>query len=116
MNLGLVNEVTKSQLRKDLPDIRSGCTVKVYVRIKEGDKTRVQVFEGVVIARAGSGINETITVRKMSNGVGVERIFPLHSPVVEKFEVVRYGKVRRNKLNYLRGRSGKSARIKEIRR
>lgn len=116
MNLKLVDEVTKSQIRKDLPEFRSGSTVKVYVKIKEGDKERVQVYEGVVTERSGGGINETITVRKLSNGIGVERIFPLNSPIVEKIEVVRHGKVRRNKLRYLRNRSGKSARLKEVRR
>ncbi len=115
MNLNLVNEVTKSQLKKDIPAFRSGSTVRVHVRIVEGEKSRVQVFEGVVIERAGGGIAETFTVRKISSGVGVERKFPLHSPIIEKIEVVRHGKVRRNKLTYLRGRSGKSARLKEIR-
>lgn len=116
MNLNLVNEVTKNQLRKDLPDFRSGATVRVHVRIKEGEKSRVQVFEGVVTEKKGGGIGETFTVRKISNGVGVERKFPLHSPIIDKIEVVRQGKVRRNKLRYLRNRSGKSARLKEVRR
>ncbi|HIW17616.1 large subunit ribosomal protein L19 [Faecalicoccus acidiformans] len=115
MNLNLVNEITKSQLKTDIPSFRSGSTVRVHVRIKEGDKSRIQVFEGVVIERVGGGIAETFTVRKMSNGIGVERKFPLHSPIIDKIEVVRHGKVRRNKLHYLRGRSGKSARLKEIR-
>ena len=116
MNLNLVNEVTKTQLKKDLPDFRSGSTVRVHVKIKEGDKSRIQVFEGVVTERKGGGIGETFTVRKISNGVGVERKFPLHSPIIDKIEVVRHGKVRRNKLRYLRNRSGKSARLKEVRR
>ncbi len=115
MNLGLVKQVANSQLRSDLPEFRSGCTVKVDVRIKEGDKSRIQVFEGIVIARSGSGIAETFTVRKISSGVGVERTFPVHSPIIEKITVLRRGKVRRAKLFYLRGRSGKAARIKEIR-
>ncbi|WP_296241627.1 50S ribosomal protein L19 [uncultured Faecalicoccus sp.] len=115
MNLNLVNEITKSQLKTDIPSFRSGSTVRVHVRIKEGDKSRIQVFEGVVIERVGGGIAETFTVRKMSNGIGVERKFPLHSPIIDKIEVVRHGKVRRNKLHYLRGRSGKSARLKEVR-
>jgi large subunit ribosomal protein L19 len=115
MSLGLVNEITKTQLKKDIPYFRSGSTVRVHVRIKEGDKSRIQVFEGVVISRSGGGVAETFTVRKLSSGIGVERKFPLHSPIIEKIEVVRHGKVRRNKLYYLRGRSGKSARIKEIR-
>lgn len=115
MNLNLVNEITKSQLKTDIPEFRSGSTVRVHVKIKEGDKSRIQVFEGVVIEKSGGGVAETFTVRKISNGVGVERKFPLHSPIIDKIEVVRHGKVRRNKLFYLRGRSGKSARLKEIR-
>lgn len=115
MNLNLLNEVTATQLKKDVPAFRSGCTVRVHVLIKEGDKSRIQVFEGLVISRQGGGINEAFTVRKMSNGVGVERTFPIHSPIVDKIEVVRKGKVRRNKLFYLRGLSGKASRIKEIR-
>ena len=115
MNLNLVNEITKSQMKTDLPDLRPGMTVRVDVKIKEGDKSRIQAFEGIVIRIKGSGIGETFTVRKLSNGVGVERTFPLHSPVIDKITVVRKGKVRRAKLYYLRGRSGKSARIKEVR-
>lgn len=115
MNLNLVNEVTATQLKKDVPEFRSGCTVRVYVKIKEGDKSRIQVFEGLVIARQGGGISDNFTVRKISNGVGVERTFPVHSPIIDKIEVVRKGKVRRNKLFYLRGLSGKASRIKEIR-
>ncbi|MCI5774344.1 MAG: 50S ribosomal protein L19 [Erysipelotrichaceae bacterium] len=113
MNLNLVNEITKDQLRNDIPDFRPGCTVKVDVRIKEGDKSRIQVFEGLVISKKGKGIGETFTVRKQSNGVGVERTFPVHSPIIEKITVVRVGKVRRAKLFYLRGLSGKASRIKE---
>ena len=116
MNLQLVNEVTKSQLKKDIPFFRTGSTVRVHVKIKEGDKSRIQVIEGLVITRSGGGINEMFTVRKISNQIGVERTFPLHSPIIDKIEVVRHGKVRRNKLYYLRGRSGKAARIKEIRK
>lgn len=115
MNLNLVNEVTKSQLKSDIPEFRSGCTVKVHVRIKEGDKSRIQIFEGVVVAKKCGGIAETFTVRKISNQIGVERTFPVHSPIIDKIEVTRRGKVRRNKLRYLKGRSGKAARIKEIR-
>lgn len=115
MNMNLVNEVTKSQLRTDVPAFRSGDNVKVYVKIKEGDKSRIQLFEGLVIGRQGSGIGETFTVRKISNQIGVERTFPVHSPIIDKIEVTRHGKVRRNKLHYLRGLSGKAARIKEIR-
>lgn len=115
MNLNLVNEITKDQLKTDLPEIKAGMTVRVDVRIKEGDKSRIQAFEGVVIKVQGSGIGETFTVRKLSSGVGVERTFPMHSPVIDKVTVLRAGKVRRSKLYYLRSRSGKSARIKEVR-
>ena len=115
MNLNLVNEITKSQLKTDIPEFRSGSTVRVHVKIIEGGKARIQVFEGVVIERTGGGIAESFTVRKISNQIGVERKFPLHSPIIEKIEVVRHGKVRRNKLHYLRGRSGKAARLKEVR-
>lgn len=115
MNLNLVNEITKDQLKTDLPELHSGMTVRVDVKIKEGDKSRIQAFEGVVIKVQGSGIGETFTVRKLSSGVGVERTFPLHSPLIDKITVLRVGKVRRSKLYYLRSRSGKSARIKEVR-
>ena len=110
----VLTEVTKSYERP-VPAITSGDTIRVHVRVTEGDKVRIQVFQGTVIARRGAGIHETITVRKVSGGVGVERIFPLHSPVVSKFEVVRHGKVRRAKLYYLRKLSGKAARIEEVR-
>lgn len=115
MNLNLVNEITKSQMKTDLPELRPGATVKVDVKIKEGDKSRIQVFEGIIIRVQGSGIGETFTVRKLSSGVGVERTFPVHSPLIDQIHIVRYGKVRRAKLYYLRDRSGKSARIKEVR-
>ncbi len=111
MNLGLVNEVTKSQLKTDIPAFRSGSTVRVHVKIKEGDKSRIQVFEGVVIERAGGGISETFFVTKLVLNVNS----PLHSPIIDHIEVVRHGKVRRNKLSYLRNRSGKAARLKEVR-
>lgn len=114
MNKNLIKEITATQLRNDVPEFSSGDTVKVSVRITENGKTRIQVFEGVVMNRRGGGVNETFTVRKISSGVGVERIFPLHSPNVTKIEVVKKGKVRRNKINYLRSRSGKAARIKQI--
>ncbi len=114
MNKNLVKEVTATQLRDDVPVFSSGDTVKVSVRITENGKTRIQIFEGVVMSRRGGGVNETFRVRKMSSGIGVERVFPLHSPNVTKIEVVKRGKVRRNKINYLRERSGKSARIKQI--
>jgi large subunit ribosomal protein L19 len=115
MKLNLVDEITKSQLRTDLPDFGAGCTVRVDVRIQEGDKTRIQAYEGVVIARSGSGISETFTVRKISNSIGVERTFPVHSPILDKITVLKRGKVRRSKLYYMRGRSGKASRLKEIR-
>ena len=115
MNLGLVDKITKDQLRNDIPDFKVGDTVKVDVRIREGQKTRIQAYEGVVVDRSNGGIGATFTVRKISNQIGVERKFPLHSPIIEKIEVVRHGKVRRNKLHYLRGRSGKAARLKEVR-
>jgi large subunit ribosomal protein L19 len=102
-------------IRDDVPDFRAGDTVKVHVRVVEGGRERVQVFEGVVIARNGSGLRATFTVRKVSFGVGVERVFPVHAPIIQKIEVTRRGDVRRSKLYYLRGRSGKSARIKELR-
>ena len=116
MKLNLVEKSTKSQLRTDVPDFKSGDTVKVNVRIKEGQKTRIQAFEGVVVDRSNGGVGATFTVRKISNGVGVQRTFPVHSPIIEKIEVVRYGKVRRAKLGYLKGLSAKNARIKEDRR
>lgn len=110
-----LEEYNKKQLKKDLPEIRPGYTVKVYQKIKEDDKQRIQVFEGLVIAKKhGRGINATITVRKISQGIGVERIFPIHSPVIEKIEVVKKGKVRRAKLYYIRKKSAKEARLKEI--
>ena len=114
MNLQLVDEITKSQLCTDLPNFSSGDEVKVSVRIIEGNKQRIQNFQGVVISRRGGGISATFTVRKMSSGIGVERTFPVHSPSIASIEVVRRGKVRRNKITYIRQRSGKSARIKEI--
>lgn len=116
MNMQLVDQITKKQLRNDVPEFKAGDTVKVFVKIKEGDKHRIQLFEGVCIARNGAGISETFTVRKISYQVGVERVFPIHSPIIDHIEVVKVGKVRRAKLNYLRGLSGKAARIKEIRK
>lgn len=110
-----VDIVEQSRMRDDVPDFRPGDTVKVNVRVVEGTRSRIQVFEGVVIARKGGGLRETFTVRKISFGVGVERTFPVHSPVIETIEVARRGKVRRAKLYYLRDRVGKAARIKEKR-
>jgi large subunit ribosomal protein L19 len=106
-------ETQKEWLKDNIPPFRPGDTVRVSVRVKEGDKERLQAFEGVCIARRGGGVSETFTVRKMSNGVGVERIFPLHSPMVADIAVVRRGVVRRAKLYYLRDVTGKAARIKE---
>lgn len=114
--MNILQEITQEQLRKDLPSFRPGDTLKVHVKVIEGTRERVQLFEGVVIKRHGGGISETFTVRKISNGVGVERTFPLHSPKLEKIEVARRGKVRRAKLYYLRELRGKAARIKEARR
>ncbi|MDY0408143.1 50S ribosomal protein L19 [Virgibacillus soli] len=111
----LIAEITKDQLRTDHPDFRPGDTVKVHVKVVEGTRERIQVFEGVVIKRQNGGISETFTVRKISYGVGVERTFPVHSPRVDKVEVVRRGSVRRAKLYYLRNLRGKAARIKERR-
>jgi len=104
-----------AQLREDVPDFRAGDTVKVHVRVVEGGRERIQVFEGVVIARNGGGAKASFTVRKISFGVGVERVFPVHAPIIDKIEVSRRGDVRRAKLYYLRDRVGKSARIKERR-
>ena len=107
--------VENAQLRDDIPDFRAGDTVKVHVRVVEAGRERIQVFEGVVIARNGSGLRESFTVRKISFGVGVERVFPLHAPIIDTIEVTRRGDVRRAKLYYLRDRVGKAARIKELR-
>ena len=111
----LIEEITKEQLRNDLPKFRAGDTVRVHVKVVEGTRERIQLFEGVVIRRRGGGISETFTVRKISYGVGVERTFPVHTPRIAKIDVVRRGKVRRAKLYYLRELRGKAARIKEIR-
>ncbi|MBG9983765.1 50S ribosomal protein L19 [Aerococcaceae bacterium DSM 111022] len=111
----LIAKITESQLRNDVPDFRPGDTVRVHALIVEGERERVQLFEGLVIKRRGQGISETYTVRKISSGVGVERTFPVHSPRVAKLEVLRKGKVRRAKLYYIRNLSGKAARIKERR-
>ncbi len=112
--MDLLHTVTANQLRTDIPEFRPGDTLAVNVRVIEGEKERIQVFQGVCIKRSGGGLNETFTVRKISNGVGVERIFPLHSPRLANIDVKRKGKVRRAKLYYLRSLKGKAARIKEI--
>lgn len=108
-----MNEIAAAQLKKDLPTFKAGDTVRVSVKVVEGDNERIQLFDGVVIARRGKGVSESFTVRKVSFGVGVERIFPLHSPRIEKIEVLKIGKVRRAKLNYLKALSGKAARLQE---
>jgi large subunit ribosomal protein L19 len=111
--MDIVKEIENEQLRDGLPEFDAGDTVRVNVRVREGDKERVQAFEGVCIAKKGGGVTETFTVRKVSSGIGVERVFPLHSPMVESIQVVRRGRVRRAKLYYLRARKGKAARIRE---
>ncbi len=113
--MNLTDIVEQAQLRSDIPDFMAGDTVKVHVKVVEGSRERVQVFQGVVIARKGEGLRETFTVRKLSFGVGVERIFPLHSPIIDKIEVATRGDVRRAKLYYLRDRVGKAAKVKEKR-
>ncbi|MGJ9381389.1 50S ribosomal protein L19 [Salipaludibacillus neizhouensis] len=109
----IIRNITKDQLKTDIPDFRPGDTLKVHAKVVEGTRERIQVFEGVVIKRRGTGISETFTVRKISYGVGVERTFPVHSPRIDKLEVARRGRVRRAKLYYLRDLRGKAARIKE---
>ena len=109
----IIKKIEDAQLKTEIPEFRVGDTVKVYAKIKEGNRERIQVFEGTVLKRQGGGARETFTVRKTSNGIGVEKSWPLHSPVVEKIEVIRHGKVRRAKLYYLRDRVGKAAKVKE---
>ena len=113
--MNLIKDIEKDQIKKDLPEINSGDSVKVNVKVSEGNRERIQTFEGVVISVNGVGLSKTITVRKLSFGVGVERIFPIHAPIVDSIDVIRKGKVRRSKLYYLRDRIGKSAKIKEDR-
>jgi large subunit ribosomal protein L19 len=113
--MDLIKKIEKEQMRMDMPDFAAGDTVKVYVKIKEGEKERIQAFQGVVIGRRKGTTNASFTVRKVSYGVGVERIFPLHSPLIDKIEVVAKGRVRRSKIYYLRQLRGKAARIKEKR-
>ena len=110
----IIRSIEEAQMKQDITDFRVGDTIKVYGRIKEGNRERIQVFEGVVIKRQGGSSRETFTVRKTSNGIGVEKTWPLHSPTVDKVDVVRSGKVRRAKLTYLRQRTGKAAKLKEI--
>lgn len=109
----IIKAIEQEQLKSDLPKFSAGDTVKVHIRVKEGKRERIQIFEGVVLKRQNGGVRETFTVRKISFGVGVEKIFPVHSPNIEKIEVTRKGKVRRAKLNYLRDRVGKAAKVKE---
>jgi large subunit ribosomal protein L19 len=111
----IIRGVESSQIRDDYPEFRAGDTVKVHFQVLEGEKTRVQIFQGTVISRRGGGVSETFTVRKISGGVSVERVFPLNTPLIEKIEVTRTGKVRRSKLFFLRNKTGKAARIKEKR-
>ena len=111
--MDIIREIEKEQMRADLPAFRPGDTLRVNVRVREGEKERIQAFEGVCIARKGGGMSETFTVRKVSSGVGVERIFPMHSPSIESISIVRRGQVRRAKLYYLRALRGKAARIRE---
>lgn len=113
--MNVLDAVDATSLRKDIPNFRPGDELKVHVRVIEGNKSRIQVFQGLVISRKGSGIRETFTVRKISYGVGVERVFPVHAPVIEKIELVRKGEVRRSKLYYLRDLRGKAAKIRERR-
>ena len=110
----IIKKIEEEQLRGEEFEFRIGDTVRVHAKVKEGQRERIQVFEGTVIKRQGGSSRETFTVRKFSNGVGVEKTWPLHSPIVEKIEVVRRGKVRRAKLNYLRNRTGKAAKVKEL--
>ncbi len=112
-SLDALKLISQSSMKENAPVVNVGDTVKVHVRIKEGDKYRIQIFEGTVIAKKHGGINETFTVRRLSYGCGVERVFPVHSPIIEKVELVRSGKVRRSKLYYIRGRVGKAAKVKE---
>lgn len=114
MKKDIIKEIEAAQLRDDLTDFRVGDTIKVYAKVKEGNRERVQVYEGTVLKRQNGSNRETFTVRKISNGVGVEKTWPLHSPIIQKIEVVRRGKVRRAKLNYLRDRVGKAAKVKEL--
>lgn len=111
--MDIVKAITAEQIRTDLPEVLIGDTVKVYIKIKEGSKERIQMFEGTVIAKKHGGIQETFKVRRVSYGVGVEKTFPMNSPLIDKIEIVRHGKVRRAKLYYLRDRVGKAAKVKE---
>lgn len=109
----IIRSIESAQLKQEVPEFNVGDTVKVYAKVKEGVRERIQIFEGTVLKKQGTGVRSTFTVRKNSNGIGVERTWPLHSPNIDRVEVVRHGKVRRAKLNYLRGRVGKRAKVKE---
>ena len=111
--MDLIKELNKEALQKEITNVQVGDTIRVHVKVKEGSRERIQVFEGTVIAKKHGGVEETFTVRRVSYGVGVEKIFPVNSPIIDKVEVVRHGKVRRAKLYYLRGRVGKAAKVKE---
>ena len=112
--MNVIDQITKEYMKEDVPAFNIGDTVRVHIRIKEGNRERIQVFEGFVLKRQNGGISETFTVRRIASGVGVEKTFPLHSPWIEKIEVVRKGRVRRAKLNYMRGRTGKAAKIRAL--
>ena len=112
--MNVIDTITKEYMKSDIPEFNIGDTVRVHVKIKEGNRERIQVFEGFVLKRQNGGISETFTVRRIASGVGVEKTFPLHSPWIEKIEVVRKGRVRRAKLNYMRGRTGKAAKIRAL--
>jgi large subunit ribosomal protein L19 len=111
--MDIIRAIEQEQIRTDLPELRIGDYVKVHQKVKEGSRERIQIFEGTVIAKRGTSIRETFTVRRLSYGIGVEKVFPVHSPKIDKIEIIRHGKVRRAKLYYLRGRVGKAAKIKE---
>ena len=112
--MDLIRSIEQAQLKKDIPSFKPGDTVRVYVKVVEGNRERLQAFEGVVIQRVGGGVRETFTVRRVSYGIGTERVFPLHSPRIDRIDVIRRGRVRRSKLFYLRERTGKAARIREL--
>ncbi|QOR36067.1 50S ribosomal protein L19 [Clostridium sp. 'deep sea'] len=112
--MDLIRSIEQAQLKKDIPSFKPGDTVRVFVKVVEGNRERLQAFEGIVIQRVGGGVRETFTVRRVSYGIGTERVFPLHSPRIDRIEVIRRGRVRRSKLFYLRERTGKAARIREL--
>ena len=113
MNAEIIREIEKEQLKSDIPEFQVGDTIRVYAKIKEGARERIQMFEGIVVRRTGGSIRENVTVRRLSSGIGVEKTWPLNSPSIDHIQVVRHGKVRRAKLNYLRDRVGKAAKVKE---